>query len=59
MATYRVLSERFSLAKQGATVDSAALEGYNADALVAAGHLEEVNAKAAKTEPTDTPKDTK
>jgi hypothetical protein len=59
MATYRVISERFSLAKQGASVDSAALEGYNVDALVSAGHLEEVVAKAAKADTTETPKDTK
>lgn len=59
MATYRVISERFSLAKKGASVDSAALEGYNVDALVAAGHLEEVATKAPKADTPDTPKDTK
>lgn len=59
MATYRVISDNFALGKQGTTVDSEALDGYNVDALLAGGHLAEVHPKAAKTEPTDTPKDAK
>jgi hypothetical protein len=57
VATFKVISERFSLAKLGATVDSDALEGYNVEALVAAGHLEEVSAKATKADTPETPKD--
>jgi hypothetical protein len=49
MASYKVLSENFSLAKQGETVDSALLDGCNIEALVDAGHLAEVSAKVSKT----------
>lgn len=59
VASYKVLSDRVSLASQGQTIDSAALDGYNVDALLAGGHLEEVNPKAVKTESTDISKDTK
>jgi hypothetical protein len=49
MASYKVLSENFSLAKQGETVDSALLDGCNIEALVEAGHIAEVSAKVSKT----------
>jgi hypothetical protein len=49
MASYKVLSDNFSLAKQGETVDSASLDGCNIEALVEAGHLAEVSAKVSKT----------
>lgn len=46
MASYKVLSENFSLAKQGEVLDSSALDGCNIGALVEGGHLAEVNAKS-------------
>jgi hypothetical protein len=49
MTSYKVLSENFSLAKQGETVDSALLDGCNIEALVDAGHIAEVSAKVSKT----------
>jgi hypothetical protein len=49
MATYKVLSNRFSLGKKGDTLDSALLVGCNIEALVEAGHLAEVIAKVSKT----------
>jgi hypothetical protein len=48
MATYKVLSDRFALGKQGETVDSALLDGCNISALVEAGHIAEVNTKVSK-----------
>jgi hypothetical protein len=55
MASYKVLSDNLSAAKQGETVDSAALDGCNIEALVEAGHLAEISAKNKKeiTEETD------
>jgi hypothetical protein len=49
MASYKVLSDKFSLGKNGDTVDSALLDGCNIEALVEAGHLAEVSAKVSKT----------
>lgn len=57
MATYKVISNNLALAQEGATVDSEALEGYNVDALLAGGHLAEVNPKATKADNPETPKD--
>jgi len=49
MASYKVLSDNFSLGKQGELLDSALLDGCNIEALVEAGHLAEVSAKVSKT----------
>ncbi|CAB4157143.1 hypothetical protein UFOVP691_5 [uncultured Caudovirales phage] len=49
MASYKVLSDNFSLGKQGELLDSALLDGCNISALVDAGHLAEVSAKVSKT----------
>lgn len=49
MASYKVLSDRFALGKQGETVDSALLDGCNISALVEAGHIAEVNTKVSKS----------
>lgn len=46
MASYKVLSDNFSLGKQDDIVDSALLDGCNISALVEAGHLAEVNTKS-------------
>jgi hypothetical protein len=48
MATYKVLSDNFSLGKEGETVDSKVLEGCNVEALIEAGHLAEVATKVSK-----------
>jgi len=40
MATYKVISDRLSVAKQGATIDDTALDGANIQALIDAGHIE-------------------
>ena len=53
MTTYKVLSNRFALGKQGDTVDSALLDGCNIQALIDGGHLAEVNAKVLKKEITE------
>ena len=45
MATYNVLSDNFSLGKQGETIDSDLLDGCNIESLIQGGHLAEVNAK--------------
>ena len=49
MKSYKVLSENFAAGKQGETVDSAALDGCNIEALIEAGHLAEVSAKVSKS----------
>jgi len=48
MASYKVLSDNFSVGKQGEVLDSALLDGCNIGALVEAGHLAEVSAKNKK-----------
>lgn len=53
MTTYKVLSDNFSLGKQGESVDSNALEGCNVEALIEAGHLAEVSGKVSKKEITE------
>jgi hypothetical protein len=40
MASYKVLTDNFVLAKQGATIDETALEGANIQALIDGGHIE-------------------
>lgn len=49
MASYKVLSDRFALGKQGEVLDSTSLVGCNILALVEAGHIAEVNAKVSKS----------
>lgn len=49
MASYKVLSDRFALGKQGEVLDSTALSGCNILALVEAGHLAEISAKVSKS----------
>lgn len=49
MASYKVLSDNFSVGKQGEVLDSALLDGCNIGALVEAGHLAEVSAKVSKS----------
>jgi hypothetical protein len=48
MANYKVVSENCTLGKQGETVSADDLAGFNVDALVAGGHLAEVNVKVSK-----------
>lgn len=50
MSTYKIVSDRFALGKQGANVSADALEGLNVDALVAGGHLEPASVSNRKTE---------
>jgi hypothetical protein len=50
MTTYKVLSDRFALGKQGDTVDSDALVGCNIEALVDGGHIAEATTKVLKKE---------
>jgi hypothetical protein len=40
MASYKVISDRLSATKKGATIDETALEGANIQALIDAGHIE-------------------
>jgi hypothetical protein len=49
MTSYKVLSDNFSVGKQGEVLDSTALDGCNIEALVEAGHLAEVSAKVSKS----------
>ena len=50
MTQYKIMSDNFSLGKQGATVDSDDLESLNVQALVDGGHLLEVYVKVVKQE---------
>jgi hypothetical protein len=51
MTNYKVISDNCTLGKQGDNINGDDLEGLNVDALVAGGHLAEVNVKVAKQEP--------
>jgi len=51
MTNYKVISENCTLGKQGDNINGDGLEGFNVDALVAGGHLAEVNVKVLKQEP--------
>jgi hypothetical protein len=53
MTTYKVLSNKLALGKQGETIDSDLLDGCNIQALVDGGHIAEVNAKVLKKEITE------
>ena len=48
MANYKVISENCTLGAQGTNISADGLEGLNVDALVAGGHLAEVNVKVSK-----------
>jgi hypothetical protein len=56
MTTYKVLSDNFVLGKQGETIDTALLDGYNIESLVAGQHIVEVNAKISKSVTSETEK---
>jgi hypothetical protein len=49
LGTYKVLSDIFSLGKQGDTIDSNLLDGCNIQALVDGEHIVEVNTKTSKS----------
>lgn len=51
MATYKVLSDRLTIASKGQTIDEKALEGANIEALIISGHIALVVGK--KTEDTE------
>jgi len=51
MTNYKVISENFTLGKQGDNINGDDLEGLNVDALIDGGHLAEVNVKVLKQEP--------
>ena len=48
MTNYKVISDNCALGKQGDNINGDGLEGLNVDALVAGGHLAEVNVKVLK-----------
>jgi hypothetical protein len=48
MQSFKVISENCTLAKQGATVTEAELDGLNLQALLDGGHLEVVSSKSTK-----------
>jgi hypothetical protein len=56
MTTYKVLTSKFALGKQGESVDSALLDGCNIEALVEAGHIAEVSSKVKKENMEETDK---
>jgi len=51
MPNYKIMSNNFSLGKQGDNINGDDLEGLNVQALVDGGHLAEVNVKVSKQEP--------
>lgn len=53
MTQYRIVSERLTVGKKGATVSADDLAGLNIDALIAGGHLEVAMTPPAKAKPTD------
>jgi hypothetical protein len=55
MATYKIISDRLTVGKQGQTIDDDALAGANIQALVDGGHIAIVSAK--KTEENTESKD--
>ena len=50
MSSYKILSDRLTIGKQGQTIDEDALDGANIQALVDGGHIEAVVPKSNKTE---------
>jgi hypothetical protein len=56
MPNYKVMTDRCSLGKQGETISANDLKGFNVDALVAGGHLAEVNVKVFKQDTKETDK---
>jgi hypothetical protein len=51
MATYKVVSDRLTVAKKGATIDDTALEDANIQALIEAGHIEPVSVSKKQEDP--------
>jgi len=47
MQQFKVISDNFTLGKQGSTVSESALEGLDLVMLVEAGHLEPMNVKSS------------
>jgi hypothetical protein len=45
MTSYKILSDRLTIGKQGQTIDADALDGANIQALVDGGHIAIVSAK--------------
>ena len=45
MSSFKILSDRLTVGKQGQTIDVDALEGANIQALLDGGHLEAVGVK--------------
>ena len=56
MGTYKILSDNFSLGKEGETIDSNLLDGCNIQALVDGGHITEANTKFSKQDIKETDK---
>jgi hypothetical protein len=56
MTTYKVLSDKCTLGKQGDSINGDDFEGFNIAALVDGGHLAEVNVKVIKQESKETDK---
>lgn len=50
MRTFKVISDNFSLGKQGSTVNETELDGLDLVMLVEAGHLEPIAGKQSKTQ---------
>ena len=55
MSSYKILSDRLTIGKQGQTIDEEALDGANIQALIDGGHIAIVSAK--KTEENTESKD--
>jgi len=55
MTSYKIISDRLTLGKQGQTIDADALDGANIQALIDGGHIAIVSAK--KTEENTESKD--
>lgn len=47
MQQFKVISDNFTLGKQGSTVNESALEGLDLVMLVEAGHLEPITVKSS------------
>jgi hypothetical protein len=56
MITYKVLSNKLALGKQGETIDSDLLDGCNIQGLIDGGHIAEVNTKFSKQDIKETDK---
>ena len=56
MPNYKIMSNNFSLGKQGDNINGNDLKGFNVQALVDGGHLAEVNVKVFKQDTKETDK---